>query len=63
MAAMVASSVLIRRYHQRGVTHAAPTIIRWGLIVAFSIGAGCSSAVRAWARQEPAPALQDMRHC
>ena len=45
VAAMVASSVLIRRYHQRGVTKAAPTIARWLLIVAFSIGARCSSAV------------------
>ena len=40
MSAMVASSVLIRRYHQRGVTRSAPTIIRWALIVAFSIGEG-----------------------
>ena len=56
VAAMVASSVLIRRYHQRGVTKAAPTMIRWGLIVAFSIGAGCSRAVRVWATRDPAPA-------
>lgn len=49
VAAMVASSVLMRRYHQRGVTHAAPTMIRWALIVAFSIGEGRLIAVHVYA--------------
>ncbi len=39
VAFMVASCVLIRRYHQPGVTKPGPTIIRWLLIVLFSIGA------------------------
>ena len=43
VAFMVASSVLIRRYHQAGITKSAPTVIRWALITLFSIGAATAS--------------------
>ncbi|KAK9823007.1 hypothetical protein WJX81_005796 [Elliptochloris bilobata] len=51
VAFMVASSVLIRRYHQRGITHSGPTIIRWALIVLFSIGFAAS--YKAWPHAKP----------
>ncbi len=43
---MVASCVLIRRYHQPGVTQPAPTLVRWTLIMLFSIGAASCGAQR-----------------
>ncbi len=47
---MVASCVLIRRYHQPGVTKPAPTLVRWLFIMLFSIGAASCGRAEALRR-------------